>query len=327
MQRNIAICIDENFVMQACVFLESLKATNTEGKIDVYVVSEKISDKAKSELLGQVAEGNLTLNFCEIDMSKMPVLSVAGKEHLSLATYYRLLMPFVLPENVGNVLYLDCDMIVLDSLDELFETDISSVACAATIDMFNDDPKIPERLEYDCAAGYFNAGMIYINLKKWHEEKISERAIDFLRLKKEKCTAHDQDALNHAINGNYKNVSARYNMQLDFFCDFSNLIVDEKYFSDIKASRKNPCIIHFTGPTKPWLKNCVHPYAKVWDFFCEKTRWKNLKKKYEYKGFALLRYMVKKILVTMHLYKIKKPFLAECYDDANNIFDNLRKMN
>lgn len=319
---NIAICIDNNFVMQAGVFITSIIKTNKD-EITIFVLSEKLSEDSKLKLLNISKDTNVKIEFIRIDLSSLPPLPLEGKSHISVATYYRILLPFILPESVSKVLYADCDMLVLDSLNDLYSTDITSYNAAASIDMFNNDININQRLKYSTSAGYFNAGMLLINLNNWRKNKISETAIDFIGQYPELCEAHDQDALNHALNGSYKQISVRYNMQLDFFCDFKYLIVNTSYYDDIIESRKKPCIIHFTGPTKPWLKNCYHPYTKLWDYFQSMTEWKSLEKKYEYSGNKLKKYLIKKTLIKLHLYKEKKQFLTETYQQADCVLQNL----
>ena len=309
--------------MQAGVLITSILNTNKKEAITLWIFSENLNDTSKNKLLAITNGTNITINFKKIDLTKLPPLPLEGKEHITVATYYRLLIPFLLPEDVDKILYLDCDLVVLDSLTDFYNTDLNKTNAAAVIDMFNDDKRINTRLMYSDTAGYFNAGMLLINLKNWRNNKISEKAIQFLGEKPELCEAHDQDALNHALNGEYLKVSARYNMQLDFFCDFKYLIVNEAYFADIKESRENPCIIHFTGPTKPWLKNCYHPYMILWDFFQNQTEWKSLPKKYEYKGLKLKKYLFKAFLIKLHLYKEKKQFLKETYIQAKNILKKL----
>lgn len=324
---NIAICIDNNFIMQAGVLLTSINETNKEEKFSVYVLSENLNEISKKKLTLITEGSNISLIFTKINLSSLPPLPLEGKNHISVATYYRLLLPFILPEEIKRVLYLDCDMIVVDKLLPLYESKIDELNGAATIDMFNDDIRINKRLMYSEQAGYFNAGMLLMNLDNWRKNKISEKAIEFIGKYPEKCEAHDQDALNHALDGSYLKVSAAYNMQLDFFCDFKYLIVNESYFDDIICSREKPCIIHFTGPTKPWLKNCYHPYMKLWDYFQSKTEWNSLPKKYEYKGKMLAKYLFKKTLITLHLYKEKKQFLPETYKQASLIQEHLKKEN
>jgi lipopolysaccharide biosynthesis glycosyltransferase len=56
---------------------------------------------------------------------------LAGVPHsFSLVTWYRVLLPELLPV-LDRVLYLDCDLIVTDSLDPLLDVDISGHLVAA----------------------------------------------------------------------------------------------------------------------------------------------------------------------------------------------------
>ncbi len=322
-QISLAICIDKNFVMQAGVFITSIKETNKDEKILIYIFNQDLSDENKNTLNSIVSGTEISLEFLSPDLSLLPEVSTAGKSHLSMATYYRLLIPYALPESVSKLLYLDCDMIVLDSLRPLWETDINGKSGAVSMDMFNDDPSIATRLMYNPSYGYFNAGMILINLDYWRKNNISGKTLDFLRDHKELCLAHDQDALNHTMTETALFVSVRYNLQLDFLKDFNCLIVDPKHNNEIIEARRNPCIIHYTGPTKPWLSNCDHPYTRHWDYFCSLTIWKNLKKKCEYSGNRKLKYEIKMILKKIHCFKEPKPYLSESINTANTILENL----
>ena len=54
-----------------------------------------------------------------------------ARDHISIASYYRLKLPDLLPGELSRILYLDCDMIVTGKLRPLWETDISGMAVAA----------------------------------------------------------------------------------------------------------------------------------------------------------------------------------------------------
>ena len=48
----------------------------------------------------------------------------------------------------------------------------------------------------------------------------------------------------------------------------------------IKSLWKNAIIVHFTGPYKPWYKECVNPYKHIYAKYREITPWKNDKSSY-----------------------------------------------
>ena len=66
-------------------------------------------------------------------------------EHIKYQTYFRYLIPEYVEED--RVLYLDCDMIVTDSLDELFNMDLNGCPVGAVADLPRTDME-------------FNAGLL-----------------------------------------------------------------------------------------------------------------------------------------------------------------------
>ena len=74
-------------------------------------------------------------------------------------------MDSFIKEVLGDkVLYLDVDMIVRHSLDSLWDTDINDYAIAAVPDMDEQSHIESNRLPYPMETGYFNAGMLLINV-------------------------------------------------------------------------------------------------------------------------------------------------------------------
>ena len=35
-------------------------------------------------------------------------------------------------------------------------------------------------------------------------------------------------------------------------------------WTQIEKAKKNPVILHYTGPKKPWMAGCTHPLAKLY---------------------------------------------------------------
>lgn len=86
---------------------------------------------------------------------------------------------------------------------------------------------------------YFNSGMIVANAPAYKRADISGKALAFLHDHPELCHFGDQSALNAALDGAWAELSPSWNWQADPRRD--HLI----------ASR-NPRLIHFAGPNKPW---------------------------------------------------------------------------
>ena len=68
-----------------------------------------------------------------------------------------------------KIIYLDCDLIVEQQLSKLFNYDIGRYPIAAVEDMWSGKDDNYERLGYDRKYGYFNSGVLLINLDMWRE--------------------------------------------------------------------------------------------------------------------------------------------------------------
>lgn len=319
---NFAIATDKNFIMQACVLIKSIEFTQ-KSKSKIFILHDDLNENDKSLIISQFNSEIIEIVFFYVKLDNFN-FHTENKVHLSKATYFRLYLHKLLPPEIDRILYLDCDMIVLDNLENLYNIDFHDKPCAVVIDMFNNCEEIYNRLNYQQDSGYFNAGMILINLPIWKKEEISEKALSFIQSHPKKCLAHDQDALNKALSGNFIISSVRYNMQLDFFRDYSNLIVNKIYYQDINHSIKKPAIIHFTGPTKPWYKNCLHPYKNHWKLFLSKTFWSNYKFEYKFEStIKKINYLIKLLFKKLHYFNYKKSFTKESYYYAEIILKEM----
>lgn len=83
-------------------------------------------------------------------------------EHINYQSYFRYLIPDYVSEE--KVLYLDCDIIVTESLDGLFNLDLKNYPVAAV-------PDLPTTNDG------FNSGVLLINNKYWRENDILNKLI------------------------------------------------------------------------------------------------------------------------------------------------------
>lgn len=300
---NIAVCLDNNFVMQAGVFITSLCVSNIHNDITFYILSDALSEENKNQLQQITDKYSKQIVFAKIDMEKLKDFPIRKGDHLSLAAYFRILLPVLLPENLDKVMYADCDMLVVDDLKDFYDTDITNYSTAITADMFYDDERITNRLLYDVKDHYFNSSMLLINLEWWRKNEITKKTLTFISENKDRCLAHDQDALCAILHGTILTAPGRYNIQFDFLRkNPSNMIIkDKSVLEDALASPHNPAIIHFTGPTKPWHTWSFNPYDKLWDYFQDRTIWKDQPKQEEYTGYMKFKKYVKHILGILHL--------------------------
>ena len=111
--------------------------------------------------------------------------------HFSIVTYYRLFIASLFPQ-YDKAVYLDCDLVVLGDVAELYHTELGNHILGAAPEQFVQNTR-EFRLYAEKALGvdpdqYTNAGVLLMNLKEFRKHRIEDK---FIRL----ITEHDFDLL------------------------------------------------------------------------------------------------------------------------------------
>ncbi|HIT95452.1 MAG TPA: DUF4422 domain-containing protein, partial [Candidatus Aphodousia faecavium] len=104
-----------------------LKNKEAGDRIYYYVLDGGISELNKQRLRSfKEYNSSYFIYFLPVDNSKFGnLLQTVQSTHLSLATYYRLLIGEILPDFLDRVIYLDADTIVRSSLAALYNSDLT----------------------------------------------------------------------------------------------------------------------------------------------------------------------------------------------------------
>ncbi|MEL7006872.1 MAG: glycosyltransferase family 8 protein, partial [Bacteroidota bacterium] len=194
--------------------------------------------------------------------------SLVVSDHASIANYFRLLIPDLLPKNLEKVVYLDSDIIVLCSLSELWNVNLNERPLAAVENVgFSDHSRlsIPEDRKY------FNSGVLVIDVFQWRRKKIHISVLNYIRKNPENILFWDQDGLNALLYDEWVELDLRWNVQ-------HNIILDDEHKDRFSETLENPFIIHFTGSgLKPWQHNSKHPFTQKYIEYRKKTPWKRFR--------------------------------------------------
>lgn len=305
---EIALCTDNNYVIPTGVLIHSIEKTNKAEHIHYNIVTEHLSEESKNNLKDCLSNENSTISFYFVNKDILKNCPVRSGDHITIATYYRILFPTIFPKSISKILYLDGDMICVNSINELWNEDISNYSSGVVIDVYSSDIRRQNRLDLPLANEYFNAGMMLINLDYWREYDIQNKTLQYIFENQDVCIAHDQDGLNKTLSNTIKLLNPRFNLQLDFWKSTEALFIHRKHFEGIKHAIKNPCILHFTGSEKPWHKECVYPLKDLWFYFLKGTKWQKLKKTNKYHGKKLLKYKLRTILEKINFIDNKNPY-------------------
>lgn len=286
---NIVCASDNKFVQHCAVTLVSILKNNPFGVI-IYLLTEGLTSKNELLLDELVSSNGGEIHFILVDAAALkncPMPPMSELNHISIATYYRLLISKLLPDHIDKVIYFDCDIVVRHSLNDLWNSNITDYAVGAVYQIADWNVEAAKRLGYPVSFGYFNAGVLLINLEYWRAHNISEKLFKYLDEKKDEIVYHDQDALNGLLYDKCKSLPCKWNMLTGFFRkniliinDVNNGIVINNY-SDYKnqllTEKDNPAVIHFVSKPKPWDVGCTHPYKYEYYNYIKYSPWHNFK--------------------------------------------------
>ncbi|HBJ33235.1 MAG TPA: hypothetical protein DDZ51_00430 [Planctomycetaceae bacterium] len=223
------------------------------GPIKVFLIHQNVSDDALRSMRKMLSHFGSEFSPISLKLShvaKLTNLPVSG--HVSLATYFRLLIPELLPPDVRKCIYLDSDILVLRSLRELQDTELNGAPFAATFQATHDGSAY---LRLPPGAPYLNAGILVLDLNAWREAKLSRKLIDFgLQQEHGALQSWDQDILAKYFVGNWRRLPVEWNVTHHYF--FESAI-------GVRQPPPEPAIVHFSGMQKPWEPDATHPYAKA----------------------------------------------------------------
>lgn len=275
---NILLSTDNNYVMPTGVLMTSI-GYNNGSDINYYIlVNEEFSDESRMALTRVANQFDNNIFFFTItpEMTKdFPFGRPDQPVHVSIATYYRLFITEILPPDVSRILYLDGDMICRKNLSELWKTNLDGYAVGVVHDCDEVTQTKDKRLPYPVDMGYFNAGMLLINLDYWRENKCYAQFIECIEKYRDKIIFHDQDVLNICFCDKKKWLPLSYNFQSSFIhlqeyrTDYSTIEVE------IETTKFDPAIIHYVSSSKPWNVNCFFGYRGAWRYYWRRSPWKS----------------------------------------------------
>lgn len=271
---DILACADKNYVMPCGVMMRSVCENNKNEQLVFHlIIDESVDEDCKNKLKECLTE-EATLLFYYFDSSKLSKYALGEDIHLTVAAYYRLFVCDILPQNISRILYLDCDLVVRHSLAPLWNIDLNNKALGAVTDMAEGRIERYARLGYPKEIGYFNSGVLLINLDYWREHQLQEVFVKYMENNISILYQHDQDVLNVICRECKVHLPFIYNSQDGFGYNRAYFDV-KKYANELPEALTKPVILHFTA-NKPWEKECDHPYKNEFFKYQKLTPWKDM---------------------------------------------------
>jgi len=281
---DIVTCSDNRYILPMGVMMYSLCKSNPDTDIVFHIIVDgTVSPGQKQNLEDNIQTfRNIRISFYTVDetaLSAFPNISELGA--ITKAAYYRLMLAEILPDTVQKVLYLDGDLIVRKSLAPLWNLDLTEYAIAAVPDPSSGIIEYYNRLKYPAERGYFNSGVLLINLDYWRQHAALRAFNDYIEKRADDIIFHDQDVLNYVFFDQKLTLPIKYNLANGYL--FKNKCFDYwKVEEELQEALKDPVIVHFTAKEKPWnaYQRTLHPFSSSWNLYQDQTLWRGVKTDY-----------------------------------------------
>lgn len=251
---NILLTLDRNYLRPMLVMLFSLLLNNPGESFDIYIISDSLTHEDLSPAEALCMRFSSRLHLISVDNSffrDAPVI-----RYYSRAMYYRLLAADLLPAELDRILYLDPDILVIGQLRPIYDLPMHGMPYAAAIHKGLVDFSTPVnriRLSTYEAEGYFNSGVLLMNLPAVRSVVSAQDVFRFAQENRQLLILPDQDILNGlygekilSIEETIWNYDAR---------KYREYLVASQGKLNLKQVMHKTAILHFCGKNKPWKKS------------------------------------------------------------------------
>lgn len=252
--------------------LTSLFENNKENEIHLHFFSADFNIENQKIIQKTATKYQQKFSFYPLDAELFKDCFVSN--HVSFATYYRIVIPNILVNQSSKILYLDTDIVVCKNLKPLWDLNIENYTIAATNEINFDGPS---RLGFDEQYKYFNAGILLINAKNWVTQNLQETLFAYIKLNSNNLTFWDQDALNANLFNKRLVLEPQWNQLSPVFEINNNTLLKVYSADEIKILKTSPAIVHYSGSSKPWDYLNIHPFKNEYYKYLSLTDWKNFK--------------------------------------------------
>ena len=259
----IFFTVDDKYVPFLAVALQSLIENSSEKNYYLIKILYTSITEENQEKIKKYEKENVNIEFVDLNYYINKIKNkLYTRDYYSVTTYFRLFIPNLYPQ-YNKALYLDCDIVLLADVAELYNIDMGENLVAAApddvtqkIEVFQEyAEKVVGVADY---RNYFNAGVLLMNLDELRKFDFQEKFLYSLE-KIKFAVAQDQDYLNRLCKGRVKIISNVWDKMP---------ISNDTDTNDLK-------LIHYNLAFKPWhfedilYKEYFWEYAKKTEFFDE----------------------------------------------------------
>lgn len=280
---NVLYSSSDSYAFLTGISLLSLMENNkTCPEINIFIMDNNISDKNKNKLVAMTQSYGRSISFVPMpDMTELTGHQIDTRRW-NISTFGRLYMASALPESVHKVLNIDCDTIITDSIEPLWNTDLDGKVFGGMCECIND--RYRRNVGMKNGDPYLNGGLVFMNCDVVRKEGYEKKFTDYITKYGSSLGYLDQDVLNGVVPTEQKAIlPMRFNViSIYFYANYKQVLkirrskdfYSEKEFND---AVKSPGIVHFTtcflDGLRPWIDGNKHPYRKEYLRYKSMSPW------------------------------------------------------
>lgn len=259
---NLLFSLNERYIYPLKTLIKSIVIQHPEDSFCMYLLHADIPDETIDELRQFIEKDGNTLNPIQSKNFFKPSDKIAITRYYAIEMYLWMFAPYLLPEDVERVLYLDPDIICVNDLKPFYNKPFNGHSFVATnykyktkwIQPFNN-----LRLRNFESDDYFNSGVVLMNLNKLRKIENADHIVEAIRENKPFLILPDQDIFNLVFVNDIAEEDWRiYNMNPKVF-EKLKILFPQKYNYD--KVNDDVVFIHYSGKHKPWNERYRYKYA------------------------------------------------------------------
>lgn len=265
---ELLLCTDDHYAPYAATTMVSaLENIALPSAVRVTLLTPSMSEENKHNIYGLARKYGAQARIIvkrDIDVNSEYL------DRFGVASILRLFMHEHFSPECKRVIYLDCDMVVLDNLEEIWNVSLGDNIVAAVRDI-SGDPNEHANIE---TSLYFNSGLIVVDLQRWREQDVAGLSMKYFMQHAGKLNYPDQDALNHVLAGQWYELEPKWNLQSSTYAALNTKPMHlALLLPALEEALRDPSIIHYTGHIKPWHAISQHPLKDIFRSFSHLTPW------------------------------------------------------
>ncbi len=261
---QILVSFNQNYIPPFKVMFNSMILNNPQERFHIWLLHSGLTAEALDDLEAYCTARGAAFTPVEVDSTLFKGAPVSKQYPQEM--YYRLLASHILPAEISRILYLDPDILVINPLRPLWETEMNGNVFAAAAhscgpEMVNN----VNRLRLDTAHDYYNTGVILMDLEKARLLVTAEEVFSYVQAHADELVLPDQDVFNALYGYCTLSVDDRlWNYDVRYFPEY---YLKSEGVCSMEWLMENTAVLHFCGKSKPWRTGYTNRFASLYKHY------------------------------------------------------------